>query len=1391
MTCFDELHDLFKTNVPSALSKSEELIYKAEKSLNFPSFADFLNYHEAHSNVSTCQNSWSSRKMAIHCTDCQISDQSCICLECFLKGNHKNHNYFIRPDTIGNCDCGDLSLWKREGFCKDHQGLGDPNSHPEDSIDENLRNVLIDVVFKAAFSNLKEIALTSPDDGIQIIDFILLFAPFGDGFRRIISISLTEKIDFSDLLKNIVIYSEKFNESFQQLCGVLINDFLFSENFAKVAYTFILDLQEMSLINQDNDTSNFEIFDHFWFHNYSFHPIRTNIQKHNWDWVSFADRFFTNFLIKLDLIGSEKFSFQKAPDYESEIAAGLKRAAEIQPEKVQIIFDMLLDNPTLYKSVIASFTEMQEDDYYQSPNYVNFLLPTLFELFTISQVKLDFTKFIQKLDEIQIHEQCLESDNNKKSSLFLGRSFYLAYPIMTLFNVIVRENYDTLMNLLKGKEELIQKLGTILLSKACAYVAFRLSITRKRNHGLLDQFESVTLYPQLSANGLSKFVAPLQFLIGISNNKEFFARQIATYLGILDDFSLYDNDDNVESLSKTMKFAYLYMILLFTVDRIQLTNNTTEYIKSQVVNLLKFKSNLDIDDLSSNYSKYLSKDASQIFNQVVATVTENNTHDGVIHYFLKKDIQWYPFTATTPLNCTLTVINNEIKKNPNKIFYTIEYNDPGNGIDLLPLTYSKMVLSVVYDVLKNTENEANTHLAFLVLILASNSRNSETPISPNNNHINYIKYHTIDDISKNITTFSFDEFLQVKFEYIKELTEEKQSIFKSFFKSLFNYGKHSNENSLSVIDILISKRNIGVEVLKKLLISVNLDENNDNDVQAQKRKRAQKLKQDIMNEYKKKLSKSQVVDGEGIDDSDEDQNNHDLCHICSSSEPNEVLAYPIFMYQISVPLDYDKEEKSACFVSRKLLHEDSSYAENKNQLFEQIRQLVEEAQQNEGQNEQPNNERDPIFRQLSEINEKINISKQSKNIKLNYDSTIQFGICQHMIHNKCVDTKNFICSMDRTTKNALLPILENFKVEDMETNKEIWNSIDSFLKRMVDILQNPIFDIEIVIRELVRSISYLIVTYELRLRSLPGCLDAKKYKSLARNLFLNLYFAYRKYEKPAFLGKYTLFQYFLITIIQNDNLLSDNSLKFNIDEFIEQYNKFNSQELDKEFYLYEENSQETTNEEGKDEEKTNVEGKENHYLSFEDKYLFMKRVCLSEYFLLNQHIVENTIPTLSQNYVDWDDILSNENLCNRYNLEYNNEEYELPVFRLMKNLPNEFLHFYWPPFNIPMDLTDKLILLDLITGKWNQVDDLHDIMNEKASDGSFMLAMFTCRFASMIMLISSHAMGILPPFYLDKYGNPDHGYDRGQPLFFNDEKYEKLNDMILSGEFTSIIKPLD
>ncbi|KAL5740599.1 hypothetical protein ACOSQ2_029779 [Xanthoceras sorbifolium] len=78
-----------------------------------------------------CGAVWGHNDIAYRCRTCEHDPTCAICVPCFENGNHKDHDYSIIYTGGGCCDCGDVTAWKREGFCSKHKGTEQIQPLPE------------------------------------------------------------------------------------------------------------------------------------------------------------------------------------------------------------------------------------------------------------------------------------------------------------------------------------------------------------------------------------------------------------------------------------------------------------------------------------------------------------------------------------------------------------------------------------------------------------------------------------------------------------------------------------------------------------------------------------------------------------------------------------------------------------------------------------------------------------------------------------------------------------------------------------------------------------------------------------------------------------------------------------------------------------------------------------------------------------------------------------------------------------------------------------------------------------------------------------------------------------------------------------------------------------
>ncbi|PHU06848.1 E3 ubiquitin-protein ligase PRT6 [Capsicum chinense] len=79
-----------------------------------------------------CGAIWGDNDIAYRCRTCEHDPTCVICVPCFRNGNHKDHDYSIIYTGGGCCDCGDVTAWKRDGFCSKHKGAEQIQPLPEE-----------------------------------------------------------------------------------------------------------------------------------------------------------------------------------------------------------------------------------------------------------------------------------------------------------------------------------------------------------------------------------------------------------------------------------------------------------------------------------------------------------------------------------------------------------------------------------------------------------------------------------------------------------------------------------------------------------------------------------------------------------------------------------------------------------------------------------------------------------------------------------------------------------------------------------------------------------------------------------------------------------------------------------------------------------------------------------------------------------------------------------------------------------------------------------------------------------------------------------------------------------------------------------------------------------
>ncbi|KAJ4970512.1 hypothetical protein NE237_003611 [Protea cynaroides] len=197
-----------------------------------------------------CGAVWGHNDIRYHCRTCE-HDQTCaICVPCFQNGNHKDHDYFIKYTGSGCCDCGDVTAWKREGFCSKHIGTEQIQPLPEKTAKSvgPVLDVLL-IYWKDKLLSAEPVSRGNPrvvdhvnghenianELTLAVVEMLLVFCKHSESLLSFIS----KRVFLSAGLLDILVRAERFLDTtvvkkLHELLLKLLGEPIFKYEFAKV-----------------------------------------------------------------------------------------------------------------------------------------------------------------------------------------------------------------------------------------------------------------------------------------------------------------------------------------------------------------------------------------------------------------------------------------------------------------------------------------------------------------------------------------------------------------------------------------------------------------------------------------------------------------------------------------------------------------------------------------------------------------------------------------------------------------------------------------------------------------------------------------------------------------------------------------------------------------------------------------------------------------------------------------------------------------------------------------------------------------------------------------------------------------------------------------------------
>lgn len=223
-----------------------------------------------------CGAVWGNNDVAYRCRTCEHDPTCAICVPCFQNGDHTGHDYSIIYTGGGCCDCGDVTAWKREGFCSKHKGAEQIQPLPEE-VANSMGPVLnaLFICWKNKLLVAETIHQENPRAGDRIseqmkvaneltfvvVEMLLEFCKYSESLLSFVSRMVCSSLG----LLQILVRAERFlkDDILKKLYDLLLRllgDPFFKYEFAKVFLSYYPTVvNEAIKMGNDNGSKNYSL----------------------------------------------------------------------------------------------------------------------------------------------------------------------------------------------------------------------------------------------------------------------------------------------------------------------------------------------------------------------------------------------------------------------------------------------------------------------------------------------------------------------------------------------------------------------------------------------------------------------------------------------------------------------------------------------------------------------------------------------------------------------------------------------------------------------------------------------------------------------------------------------------------------------------------------------------------------------------------------------------------------------------------------------------------------------------------------------------------------------------------------------------------------------------
>ena len=1043
--------DEIKADPNESISIFESCLLGDKKGLI--TYDEYLNQLQKSLKKCTCQASWSTDQLLVHCLDCEKTKNSCICINCFLKGNHQGHRIILTHSSAASCDCGDPLFWSPSGFCSDHPG---PEPHPEQTQLTSETRIKLLSISKAALSLYLEYSKTNISLFEKITDFLSNLVSIGDATRRCVSLALQDSFSFYDLYSSSFDLNKTAMSKLLNFMGSLTNDDVFRNYFS---LSFMTDLPKFIAINknlaksQDKAELVEKLYD-FTFHASAISMVSELIKNDSFDWRAV-------FNISLN----ELLNFnedQLSDDYykRTNISSSIYRIFNI----LRSVFSSFDSKSDTVIQIVESFASIINKNEFSLPSIRAFgqkendpkkvqscqfhICFSIFHFVSKIASKNIYTdkplqliaKFLkgptfQSIDGAYIYINDFDHSAYNHCVLDEYVEFSQSFPLhlLAFYCLNLKENkslLDYVSSVTNDVETFIKNWAAIPLRWLAASDLNDIRLFVQNNNEILVAFSSFKFRKNIKIKYIPSF-AFLQSLLKATNDVDSFLLMIIANYGFFHLLSGIENFDDGQK--RLILFAIFHFVMCLIFDTLCAENNLFTIRRLMFISKM-MTGDLSVEQMNSIwYKKILSDD--QFREDLPNFASKISTKNGT-KFHLTDSSEWHPLLPFLQIHSIIPLIQKFIDGHPDSLI-----NFPALPNDSKRILFSPVLWALEYHILnhKCCKNYQIIHqLVFNALIITSQNSDEYYHDKEVKEVDDNFVLHVADfkDFALKLKDFTFLQFLKVKVSFSNQSDEPK-----------------------SMIDLIEVFGNIGITVLTRLSVSYKSDKSPEESQELKEQlkkknhERAKLLKSQIMSNFSKKQKSFQSHEEEDDNDNDKIEEKQNMeCSICHLDNEDDCFVYPALVFES--PL--------------------SSYIKWRFQGAKLV-------------NANDNNNDSGL------VNDFTNVPEV-------FDTFNSVKICLHPIHSKCIQKDKFSCPADRCPRNTAIPVIAGLYDNESELNEHALLQAQKFVKKAY------LNDLKFAIYSFASQIEIL----EMRHRSNPDCLDDLTIQTTLRSIYLCIWHVMRK-----------------------------------------------------------------------------------------------------------------------------------------------------------------------------------------------------------------------------------------------------------------------------------------